>query len=450
MESFIENGQIKIRNMSYKVLLLPNTKALPVETLEAIRQYVAGGGVVIAFDEVPDKSTGFINYRQNDQRVQEIMKEMFVEPFGHDAIGTVEYGNGHTHWLKYVIDRRIWWDQRSSALDPFLNTIRSYVPPDFGIDFAYEGIRNNEGLCFVHRTIGDMDVYFVTNIQDRASTKPITFRVKDKSVWEWNPFNAEIKPINLFSQTDVGTKVPLNLLPYESTFIVFQPEKPTTYVQQTDLDEIINLSESTVEGLASNNGTFYATVFADDSLIEKKLAVSDVPAPLNIAGNWHFLLSGKDFPGMETTINTLYSWTDGPKTRHVSGQGKYEIEFDVPDLYLNSDNVVLLDLGKVGNIAEVVLNGHKVGTVWMREQKLNVTEALKSGKNKLVVLVTNTGINRASAFKEPPPVPQELVARFGSGLVYQSAREFGFSPLPPSGLMGPVRLIIKKKVKTEY
>ena len=92
-----------------------------------------------------------------------------------------------------------------------------------------------------------------------------------------------------------------------------------------------------------------------------------------------------------------------------------------------------------------------VGTTWMRGQTLDVTPAAKEGDNKLVILVTNTLINRVSAMKEPPPVPEDLVSRFGSGAVStETPREFGFKPLPASGLMGPVQIIPFKIVTVNY
>ena len=445
-----ENGNINIRNMQYKVLLLPNIQALPLETMQAIEEYVKGGGVVIAFDRAPELSTGFKNYKLNDKKVSSIVGKMFKEPFGMDEVTTVQHGSGFVHWIKHVIDRRIWWDFKSSMLDPFLETIRQYVPPDFGIDFAYEGIRENDGLSYLHRKIGELDVYFVTNVQDRRSDKPITFRVKDKTPWTWDPYSGDIKPIHQFSKTKVGTKIPLNLSSYGSTILVFAPEVPNNFVTQTDLEKITTISGKSVDGLASSNGIFKTTLHSNGRAVEVNSTVENVPAPLHITGNWKFSLSGKDFAGLESEIRNLYSWTDIPETRHVSGVGKYEINFELPHVYLDKNLAVELDLGKVGNIADVELNGKMVGTIWMREQTFNVSEYIKTGTNNLVVSVTNTGINRVSAFTEPVPIPQELVGRFGAAQSKRISREFGFKPLPPSGLMGPVKLTASKKVKIDF
>ncbi len=444
-----EDGKIKIRNMEYKILLLPNIEALPLETMEIIENYVKSGGVVIAFERVPEYSTGLTDYKNKDKKVQEIVSKMFVEPHGRDAVGQVKYGNGHSYYLKHVIDRRIWWDTRASTLDPFLETIQNHVHPDFGIDFAYEGIRRNEGLTFLHRKIKETDVYFVTNIQDRRSTKPVTFRVKGKSVWKWNPYNGNISQVFHYSQNDVGTCVPLNLAPYESTILVFEKGE-SNHVKKTDFYDIQKVSPNEVIGLAKENGVYRTTVETEQGVILKTEIVKDVPAPYVIAGNWQLVLQGKDFPRLEKSVDYLTSWVDDPGTKHFSGTGGYEIEFDMPENYFSTENILQLELGKVGNIAEVELNNKKIGTVWMRDQILDVTEALKSGPNKLDIWVTNTDINRVSGFKDAPPVPKHLVKRFGSGTTSFSARkqpEIGFEPLPASGLMGPVRIVAKKKIK---
>jgi len=85
----------------------------------------------------------------------------------------------------------------------------------------------------------------------------------------------------------------------------------------------------------------------------------------------------------------------------------------------------------------------------MRGQKLNITQLAAHGENEMTILVTNTLINRVSAMKESPPVPENLVSRFGSAKSQESGqpREFGFKPLPASGLIGPIRVIAAKKIR---
>ena len=60
----------------------------------------------------------------------------------------------------------------------------------------------------------------------------------------------------------------------------------------------------------------------------------------------------------------------------------------------------LLD-GPVREAAVVMINGRRAGSVWCPPYSLDVTEFLKSGENRLRIVVANTAINhmagRASA-----------------------------------------------------
>lgn len=465
--SEIEDGKIKIRNMDYKILILPNVESIPLKTLQFIEKYVDHGGIVIALERLPEKSTGFQDNQKSDEQVQSISNRIFrtpkktedktMNPYGlnepkiADGVLMNPYGKGRTYQIKNVIDRTIWWDKRSSVLDPFLETIRTHLAPDFGIDFAHEGLRKNNGLTFIHRKVGEKDIYFVSNIQDKTSTIPVTFRVKNKLIRKWNPYSGEITPVYNFSEAVDGIKVPLNLAPYESLFLEFAPGKPESYVSKTGFYQITDATKNELTASADHNGTYISTIISGDQ--EKKITsvVSGIPAPYQISGKWLVELKSEGFPTFTKQTDELVSWIDDPATRNFSGTGRYEINFQMPAEYIKKDIKLMLDLGKVGNVAEVILNDQNIGTVWMRGQKQDVTKAVKEGENKLVVLVTNTLINRISAMKVAPAVPAELVTRFGSGAVIkETPREFGFKPLPASGLIGPVEIIPEKVVMVKF
>ena len=123
--------------------------------------------------------------------------------------------------------------------------------------------------------------------------------------------------------------------------------------------------------------------------------------------------------------------------------------FDLPADYIAADLRLDLDLGVVGNVAEVELNGRRVGVRWMRGQLLEVTWIVAAGPNTLVVDVTNTLINRVSGLEELPPVPEHLRFRYGGdrvGAQSPSRRLLGYEPLPVSGLLGPVEIRASKRI----
>ena len=162
-------------------------------------------------------------------------------------------------------------------------------------------------------------------------------------------------------------------------------------------------------------------------------------------------LEGFGFETFETKISTLSSWTDSQHTQHFSGTGRYETEFSLSADLVNGDGQMILDLGHVGDVAEVELNGKAIGVAWMTPYRLNITNAALTGKNKLVVMVTNQLVNYVSGLTEAPDVPVELQPRLGKAdpRIYKQSniaqKDMTQTDLPPSGLIGPVQIIWNHK-----
>jgi glycosyl hydrolase family 106( putative alpha-L-rhamnosidase) len=447
-----EDGSIHVRDLEYKILILPNIESLPLATLERVEEYVRQGGVVIALERLPRFSTGFHDYANRDRAVRALAGKLFQMPQGRDGTGRQKVGQGCTYCIERVIDRSDVLDRRSTALDPFIQTLHRHIRPDFGIDFAREGLRENGGLTFVHRRLNDVDIYFVTNIQDRAIQMPVTFRVELKVPWRWNPYDGSVTRVHQYRAAPGGTELALRLAPYESTFLLFQPSPHAGgHVVASDLDQIVEVTADAVEALARRNGGHQLLVDRGGQVVRRSVVVSALPAALAIGGEWKLTLEGSDFPKLEKKMFQLSSWTDDPDTRHFSGTGRYQIEFDLPDAYLAEQLSLTLDLGAVGAVAEVHLNGQPVGTRWMRGQGLDISGKVRSGENHLVLLVTNTLINRVSGWTEPPPVPESLIARYGGDAHAAGARApIGFGPLPASGLLGPVTIIPRAKINVPF
>jgi len=327
--AIFENGLIRIRNMEYKILLIPNIEYMPLETMKAVEDYVRGGGIIIALDRLPAYSTGLAGSESNNQALQKIVRLMFRDLNGKD-LRAVNHGDGWVHFLKKVIHREIWWDQYSSPLDPFLKIIKKYIRPDFGIDFAHEGIRKNKGLTFLHRKLPDADIYFVSNIQDRPSEVPVTFRVRNRTVWNWDPYTGKTSQVFLYNDNESGIIVPLKLSPWESTILIFEQGNDVTHVEETDFSGILAVSNSSLQAVATENGVFHTTILRDGAVTGITSSIHGLPSPLCISGSWQLTLESEHFEKTERELFLLRSWTDDPGTRHFSGTGRYEILFDMP------------------------------------------------------------------------------------------------------------------------
>ena len=93
---------------------------------------------------------------------------------------------------------------------------------------------------------------------------------------------------------------------------------------------------------------------------------------------------------------------------------------------------VILDLGEFYELADVVVNGRAVKTVWKPPFRVDVTSALKPGANALEIRVTNLWVNRLIG---------DVAAGAEKVTFTVSAPYNANAPLRPSGLIGPARVI---------
>ena len=102
-----------------------------------------------------------------------------------------------------------------------------------------------------------------------------------------------------------------------------------------------------------------------------------------------------------------------------------------------SDNSKLwLDLGEVHSLAEVAVNGESLGIVWKKPFRVCMSEGLKPGENRLSVKITNLWVNRLIGDQQPG-VTNPLT--YTTQAFYRAD-----SPLLPSGLLGPVKIVARK------
>ena len=212
-------------------------------------------------------------------------------------------------------------------------------------------------------------------------------------------------------------------------------------------------------------GTYRATTAAGRRL---RATVGELPAVQEVAGPWEVRFP----PGLgapETaTFPTLVSWTtsEDPGVRYFSGTATYVREVEVPAEMLRPGQVVVLDLGSVREIAEVRVNDRSFGVLWKPPFRVDVTDALREGTNRLEIRVTNLWPNRLIGDEQLPDdcewEPGGPMRAWPSWLLEGQPRpptgRITFttwkhytkdSPLLESGLLGPVRLRVGRRVVFE-
>lgn len=94
---------------------------------------------------------------------------------------------------------------------------------------------------------------------------------------------------------------------------------------------------------------------------------------------------------------------------------------------------VVLCLGSVCNIADVTVNGIKLGTVWKEPWTIDISSAVHSGENTIEIAVTNLWANRLIG---------DARGDAGTYAHAASVSRRADEELSPSGLLGPVSVLV--------
>jgi hypothetical protein len=202
-----QNGAIVLPDgLSYRVLILPEDKRLNLEVLRKLRDVVKEGVALVG--PKPEANPGLSGYPASDAELRQIADEVWGDLNGA-TVTERSYGKGRVFWglpLATVLDKL--------GIKPdCITTSRSGDAP----------------INFIHRRTEDAEIYFVANRRRRAEGIVCTFRVKDKQPELWNPETGDISTLNIYDKSEAGIRVPLQLNPAQSVFVVFRSPATTRH-----------------------------------------------------------------------------------------------------------------------------------------------------------------------------------------------------------------------------
>lgn len=295
-------------------------------------------------------------------------------------------------------------------------------------------------LLWIHRTDdAGADWYFVSNQSDAACDAHCTFRVMGRQPELWDAATGAIRTTAQFAAGASNTTVRVPFDPRGSWFVVFrQPASPLAALPPPAM-QVDNVW------------------IVDGKRVEEK----DLPDALSLDEQWEAAFQSSRGAPPSICLPRLMDLSQNPdeSIRHFSGTITYRKTTRRPPTKAGAQTRFWLDLGAVGNLAEVLVNGRSMGVLWKRPFRVDVTDALRDGDNALEIRVTNLWVNRliGDAAKmaalgvsyngrngvitkwpvwvpldaPPPDAPVSFV-----GWRHWRAGD----PLQPSGLIGPVRL----------
>lgn len=253
------------------------------------------------------------------------------------------------------------------------------------------------GTLWLHRTTENADWYFVTVPKGESFSGKLDFRSKGHAEI-WDPVTGQVTPA-VYETKGNRTSVRIDLSQAGSCFVVFRSDKP------------------------GKQG---------ESAVERQIATTTVlnqPWTLRYPAGW----GAPD----SIRISELKPWKEldvSAEAKAFSGTVEYSSTFSFEK---KPDARFVLNLGNVDMIAEVILNGKPVRTIWAAPYSVDITEAIQTGTNTLVVKVTSTWFNRLVYDAGKPEADRKTwVLRWPD----QKA------PYTDCGLLGPVSVSLQLPV----
>lgn len=367
----VEDGRFVLPDgMSYAILALPEHAHMRPAVLAKMEELVHAGGTILGGK--PHKSPSLQNYPACDREIIEIANRMWGESPGDDKLENA-VGEG------YVLDGM----SLQEALD-FRQVQRDVDYPQ-GAPFLW-----------THRTLPGMEIYFLSNQGDEVLNMEPSFKVSGLKPQWWDAVTGEIRKLNDYTDDGNRTAIPLAMQKDESCFIVFTTR--------------------------SNEGT--GAGYAENVPVPEVLTTLD--------SEWTVDFENKEFgPADPVTYSSLSSWTQSAdwRQKYYSGTATYATEFSLDEL---PEGDLFLNLGEVGVMARVTLNGADLGVSWMAPYRLRAKDKFVAGINTLEIEVVNVWRNRMVGDLDLPEAE-----RFTTFTVADLRKG---EELAPAGLLGPVSI----------
>ena len=194
------DGRIVLpHGVSYALLVLPDEESIDLAALRQIRELVRDGASVLG--PRPIRANGLASYPECDDEIRDLATELWGDIDGA-RVTEHRLGRGRVIQGRTVLE------------------VLGELPPDF----SWDGGDPRTSLSYVHRSAGDVEIYFIVNDHERWEEVDGIFRVRGKRPELWDPSSGAVAQAPGFRVDGSRTRVPLRLPPGGSTFVVFRSD----------------------------------------------------------------------------------------------------------------------------------------------------------------------------------------------------------------------------------
>ncbi len=341
----VTGKELKLRDESYKVLVVPPVEVIPYPTLAKAKQFFDSGGVVVGYGFLPTKPA---TLGQTSSDVAQLREAIWGGAQAGLSVSKTSAAGGRSYLLPAT---------------PTPEQIQQVLAGDAGIHPTLEVAegRTDHWLHVLHRVKSGHDVFFIANQNHLGEARQFRFRITADGVPEcWDAMRDEITAVP-FTRKGGQAELALDMDPNESVLLVFQPQQrslptrlPTGAIRASKTIQIVR--DPTVAQPAP------------------KLEAASGPAALFEGGSWVWYPEGN------------------PAQSAAPGECLFRKQVIVP-----ADRKVTKAVftGTADNSFSLFINGKDAGhgdnssEGWRNPVQLDVKGHLQPGANQLAILAVN-------------------------------------------------------------
>ena len=377
-----EGPKLRSARAEYQIVLVPTVRYLPLSTFQRLLA-LAGAGATIAFvGELPADVAGWHQHEENRAQLARLKSELTFRATESSGIRQAVHGRG-----------RILLGPDATALLAIANVRREPL--------------HDRGLQTIRRRLDDSTVYYIVNPTDDAVDGWVRLSRTGPSAAIYDAATGQTGRAQLRPAGDAASEVYLQVEPHGSRLV-----------------------------------RVYSNI--QDGPPYPLWRAATAAQPLDAGWQVTFREGGPTLPAPQT-VDQLRSWAEFPGDGYdaFSGTAAYTTTFARP---AGAAAGWWLDLGRVEETAQVLLNGTDLGIVVGPVYRVFLPADAMLPRNTLEVRVANLGANRIAELDRRDPSWKKLynqnirplrAANRGPDGMFRAAH---WDPIE-SGLLGPVTLI---------
>jgi len=206
----VREGRIVLPDgMNYRVMVIQDFGTMTLELLQKLHTMVSQG--MILYGSKPFRTPGLEKLAGKEAIMMKLADEVWGDLDGN-TVTERKFGMG-----------RIFWGEPLEGVLKKLGCER---------DFKCTSRSGDAPVRYIHRTIGALEVYFVCNGRRDYEDLVCTFRVRGRRPEFWDAVTGTITPAVIYDEEGGCIKVPVQLSPYGSVFVVFRDTGSGDHIRQ--------------------------------------------------------------------------------------------------------------------------------------------------------------------------------------------------------------------------